>query len=191
MAKKGQSKYMSHMRAKAAVQVVRNQHVSTKHDFSDHRIKEATPGKGKHGQNCNVTACQRPNSAWWWNSSTRAWYCCDCAYDIQKANWRDAWWVQNYDYTLMTPPGEPTILDLEKTTEIKSVNPSERLALRLPNGSIEFAVTMDEIQSHLERWRLSAGLETDGEHPAWYQNQLVALRTLSGKPYVDFVGNRP
>ena len=188
MAKKGQSKYMSHMRAKAAAKVVRNPHIGTKHDFSDHRIKEATPGKGKHGQNCNVTACQRPNSAWWWNSSTRAWYCCDCAYDIQKANWRDAWWVQNYDYTLLTPPGEQHyILDLE------GVDPAapKRFAFNKPNGMRDYFDTVEEAAAAMESWCINAGLEADGEHPHWYQNQLVALRTLSGKPYVDFVGNRP
>lgn len=187
MAKKGQSKYMPHMRAKQKPSVK----AATKVVLDNIGARGLTPGKGKHGLNCNVTACQKPHSAWWWNSSTRAWYCADCAYEIQKVNWRDAWWIQNYDYTLMTPPGEPAIIDLEKTTEYKSANSNDRFALRLPNGEIQFAITMDEVQSLLERWRDSADLREDGALPGWYEQQLVQLRKESGKPYVDLVGNRP
>lgn len=42
-----------------------------------------TDGKGKEGLNCNVTACQRPNSAHHFNTVMRAWYCRNCAEDIQ------------------------------------------------------------------------------------------------------------
>jgi len=46
-----------------------------------------TPSKGKHGGNCNVTACQRPG-AWFFNRGTNAYYCFDCAWDIHKFNTR-------------------------------------------------------------------------------------------------------
>lgn len=41
------------------------------------------PDKGKKGGRCNVTACQQPG-AWYFNKSTRAYYCQDCAREI---NW--------------------------------------------------------------------------------------------------------
>ena len=37
------------------------------------------PDKGKFGGSCNVTACQLPNSATWFNHSTRKYYCAGCA----------------------------------------------------------------------------------------------------------------
>lgn len=44
---------------------------------------QITDGKGKQGQNCNRTACQMPNSANYYNNSTRAWYCFECACTIE------------------------------------------------------------------------------------------------------------
>lgn len=39
--------------------------------------------KGKQNGNCNVTACQRPGATWW-NTSTRAYYCANCASEINR-----------------------------------------------------------------------------------------------------------
>ena len=41
------------------------------------------PGKGKQGLNCNVTACQAPDSAHHYNTVMQAWYCRRCAEDIE------------------------------------------------------------------------------------------------------------
>jgi hypothetical protein len=49
----------------------------------DYQPKAITPGKGLQGQNCNVTACQKPDSALYYNKAMRAWYCKECATDIQ------------------------------------------------------------------------------------------------------------
>lgn len=46
--------------------------------------KSPTPGKGKQGLNCNVTACQRPDSANHYNKVMHAWYCRGCAEDIER-----------------------------------------------------------------------------------------------------------
>ena len=35
--------------------------------------------KGEYGGSCNITRCQRPNSATWFNHSTRKYYCPSCA----------------------------------------------------------------------------------------------------------------
>jgi hypothetical protein len=40
--------------------------------------------KGIKGGSCNVTACQRPNSAVYFNKSTKRYYCAECAHHI---NW--------------------------------------------------------------------------------------------------------
>lgn len=42
------------------------------------------PDKGIKGGSCNVTACQKPDSAVYFNKSTKAYYCRDCAREI---NW--------------------------------------------------------------------------------------------------------
>lgn len=46
-------------------------------------MSDLHPDKGKKGGRCNVTACQEPG-AWYFNKSTRAYYCRDCANEI---NW--------------------------------------------------------------------------------------------------------
>ena len=38
--------------------------------------------KGEFGGSCNITHCQRPNSATWYNHSTRKYYCRFCAHDL-------------------------------------------------------------------------------------------------------------
>jgi hypothetical protein len=43
-----------------------------------------TPGKGKKGENCNVTACQKPKSAHHYNNIMHAYYCRECATEIQR-----------------------------------------------------------------------------------------------------------
>ena len=39
--------------------------------------------KGVEGGNCNRTACQQPGAVWY-NSSTRKYYCRNCAITIQQ-----------------------------------------------------------------------------------------------------------
>ena len=46
-------------------------------------VQSLSAGKGKQGQNCNVTACQAPNSANHYNTAMQAWYCRRCATDIE------------------------------------------------------------------------------------------------------------
>jgi hypothetical protein len=54
-------------------------------------LKEAAD-KGKYGGSCNITRCQRPNSATWYNHSTRKYYCrgCACELNYDRFNHRDA-----------------------------------------------------------------------------------------------------
>jgi len=46
--------------------------------------------KGALGGSCNRTACLRPNSAYWYNHSTRKHYCRSCARELNKVNRTDA-----------------------------------------------------------------------------------------------------
>jgi hypothetical protein len=43
--------------------------------------------KGVRGGACNVTACQLPDSADWYNHSTQRWYCVTCATELNRVNW--------------------------------------------------------------------------------------------------------
>lgn len=48
--------------------------------------------KGNYNEECNITSCQRPNSAVWFNHSTRKYYCGSCAKRLNEDvfNKRDA-----------------------------------------------------------------------------------------------------
>lgn len=46
------------------------------------------PDKGRKGGSCNRVDCQRPGATWF-NSSTRAWYCPECAKKINYWSMRD------------------------------------------------------------------------------------------------------
>jgi hypothetical protein len=50
---------------------------------------EVMEGKGEFGERCNVTACQTPGQAFFWNLGTRAYYCIHCAVDIRRSNLMD------------------------------------------------------------------------------------------------------
>lgn len=48
--------------------------------------------KGEYGQECNITACQKPNSAYWFNHFNKMYYCEECANRLNndEFNKRDA-----------------------------------------------------------------------------------------------------
>jgi hypothetical protein len=56
--------------------------------------------KGLFGGSCNRRACQRPGATWF-NHSTRAHYCEDCAQAINRAN--PDTWVIGLDGPLCVP----------------------------------------------------------------------------------------
>jgi hypothetical protein len=60
--------------------------------------------KGELGGACNVTACQLPNSARFFNHSTRRHYCRACAEAINIAN-RDDEFVKKLGHDLCTEEG--------------------------------------------------------------------------------------
>lgn len=58
--------------------------------------------KGEYNQECNITSCQKPNSAVWYNHSTRKYYCSSCARRLNTDvfNKRDA--MQMFGHELCT-----------------------------------------------------------------------------------------
>ena len=49
---------------------------------SDYEPPKLAADKGDFRGSCNITRCQRPNSATWFNHSTRKYYCRSCAHDL-------------------------------------------------------------------------------------------------------------
>lgn len=68
--------------------------------------------KGNYNEECNITACQKPASATWYNHSTRKYYCPSCARRLNSDpfNARDA--QKMFGHTLCTL-GENISLDDE------------------------------------------------------------------------------
>ncbi len=82
---------------------------------------ENTPLKGKKHGNCNITACQKPNSAVWYNHGTSKWYCEECAkwLNEDRFNKADAMRMFGHDLcTHMDDPNSPqTYVSLELNEE--------------------------------------------------------------------------
>lgn len=87
MAKRGQSKYMTHLRAKQVAKpgVIHGykSDVLIQHEANEAKAK-VNDQKGKRGGDCNRTQCQRPHS-WWYNKTMQAYYCGDCAGAINES----------------------------------------------------------------------------------------------------------
>ena len=62
-----------------------------RHQVQD-RKEVLAADKGIYGGACNITHCQRPQSAFWYNHSTRKYYCRACAADLNydRFNYRDS-----------------------------------------------------------------------------------------------------
>ena len=58
--------------------------------------------KGNYGEDCNITSCQKPNSATWYNHSTQKYYCKSCAMRLNndEYNKRDA--MRMFGHNLLT-----------------------------------------------------------------------------------------
>ena len=112
--KKGQSKYMPHLRVTKSVgsvkQVLGRAGLSGGNEYGIVRTEEELKTKGKYGGLCNRSCCLR-HEAYWWNRGSRAYYCEDCARLInQEFRHRDD--VENYGSLLVQPPLDVDIVDL-------------------------------------------------------------------------------
>lgn len=77
---------------------MKNMHIET---------NNATEEKGEFNGKCNITSCQKPNSATWFNHSTRKYYCSSCAHRLNndEYNKRDA--LRMFGHELCTEHNHP------------------------------------------------------------------------------------
>lgn len=82
--------------------------------------------KGDYNQECNITSCQKPNSATWYNHSTRKYYCESCAERLNndEFNKRDA--MRLYGHDLCTEE-KPTLSIYEIQIPVTSQTQADRL----------------------------------------------------------------
>lgn len=59
--------------------------------------------KGILGGSCNRSGCQKPDSAFWYNHTTRMYYCSECAFQINKVNKIDALRIYGHDLCTYQP----------------------------------------------------------------------------------------
>jgi len=64
--------------------------------------EELTPLKGKKHGNCNRTACQKENSAVWYNHGTSKWYCEECAKWLNEDRFNKADAMSMFGHDLCT-----------------------------------------------------------------------------------------
>jgi len=62
-------------------------------------MSEEAKNKGELNGSCNITSCQKPNSATWYNHGTRKYYCKSCAMRLNndEFNKRDAMRMFGHD----------------------------------------------------------------------------------------------
>ena len=62
-------------------------------------VSSSADDKGELNGKCNITRCQKPNSATWYNHSTRKHYCTSCANRLNndEFNKRDAMRMFGHD----------------------------------------------------------------------------------------------
>lgn len=180
MATRGQSKYMSHLRAKLAPKP--QPYVSDTLRQHDAMIEKAKTNaqKGKRGGDCNRTQCQRPH-AWWYNKTMRSYYCGDCAGAINESCLFKDHIVSFGSMIYVVPP----------TSRIEEVT----------GGHCKFIIsTADGTQSSQEHvdfnaafaaqnaWRNEADLRSDGTPPFHYgelREKMLKLRALIQERYPD------
>lgn len=184
--KRGQSKYMPHMRAKAAPQPrtysVSNQNapssVPPEHipqprgHYAILRSDAEMATKGTFGGLCNRSACLR-HDAYWWNRGSYAYYCEDCAYLINK-EFRHRDDVENYGSLLVQPPQDVDVVDLAaiygdiERRELWSDKHPKPWCIEYSTGIRVYFDTEEEATGAQMRYRRVTGLREDGSKPLWF-----------------------
>lgn len=180
--KKGQSKYMTHLRAVKSIGVSKQvlgrggrvghipnsigDAVINEHGIT--RTKDELATKGKFGGLCNRSCCLRRES-YWYNRGSYAYYCEDCARLI-NAEFRHRDDVENYGTLLVKPPADVEIQETGDGFMIVYSN----------EDTLEFN-TKEEAEAAQRHYRYVAGLRSDGSEPLWYKDlseKYEYLRTL-------------
>lgn len=183
MAKRGQSKYMSHMRAKAiSGQMGAHRQpgdLAARHDAMNVKAK-TNQAKGKRGGDCNRTQCQRPG-AWWYNKTMRAYYCGDCAGAINESCLHKDHIVTFGSMIYVNPP--TAWIDAE-------VGGIWNLTICTHDGteSIETYRTNAEAEEALCKFHCAADLRTNGSPPFHYselRDKMLRIRQMIQTSYPD------
>lgn len=192
--KRGQSKYMPHLRAAKATTrdqsfgragrvghipnatggktVIHNQ-IMAENEYGIKRTTEEMATKGKYGGLCNRSACLR-HEAYWWNRGSYAYYCQDCAALINR-DFRHRDDVEAYGSLLLNVPADLTVTDCDL-----DFNPKP-FAVVNSEGGMKFFDTEEEAFAEQARYRRVVGLRSDGSPPLWYTDaakNYEYLRTL-------------
>ena len=185
MAKRGQSKYMPHMRQKTSSVRTSPKGPSLTSWTDMGGVRHATmlvnehgiarsqsemETKGKYGGLCNRSACLAHN-AFWWNRGSRAYYCQDCAYLINK-EFRHRDDVENYGSLLLKCPEDPVVEQVE--------GQDKPWALKVTADDIRFFDTEELALEQRDRFRTIVGIRRDGSHPLWYKEMSERYEKLRG-----------
>jgi uncharacterized Zn ribbon protein len=76
--------------------------------------------KGQYGEECNITTCQKPNSAFWYNHFNHQYYCESCANRLNndEFNKRDAQRLLGHDMcTYEGREGKAIVVGLDNLAE--------------------------------------------------------------------------
>ena len=68
----------------------------------DYKRTETVSDKGDFNGSCNITACQKPNSATWFNHSTRKYYCKSCAMRLNSDPYNNSYAQKELGHNLLT-----------------------------------------------------------------------------------------
>lgn len=84
--------------------------------------------KGQYGEECNITACQKPNSAFWYNHFNHQYYCESCANRLNndEFNKRDYQRLLGHEMCTFEDRGDVFRLGHNKTIVIESGKSAEK-----------------------------------------------------------------
>ncbi len=192
MAKRGQSKYMPHLRNQvASARVVGRSEgwdkvaaalkaTGVKEEMLHVNERGVTrtlaemQTKGRFGGLCNRSACLR-HEAYWWNRGSRAYYCQDCAHLI-NSEFRHRDDVENYGSLLLMCPDDVTVVDLSST----AVGHEKPWAIQFSNDSLKYADSEEEALKLQRHYRHVVGLRSDGSAPLWFKELSERYEKLRG-----------
>jgi hypothetical protein len=70
--------------------------------FAIHGVSSSADDKGELNGKCNITRCQKPNSATWYNHSTRKHYCQSCASRLNNDEFNSRYAMRMFGHDLCT-----------------------------------------------------------------------------------------
>lgn len=86
-----------------------------------YHAKTRDPQAGKRGGKCYRTACQKPNSAVFFNHSTKMWYCKDCAHWLNTDVCNKKFALEQYGEELCIPEDRYDAMTDEDKTYGKNI----------------------------------------------------------------------